>query len=91
MALTKWASFHCPGGCGETIKLSLNKNRKPSCMCSDNRANDNDGTASDHFGYSLYQRRQASWEPRGQPVTSRSFCPLPASARTRSALSLRHG
>lgn len=25
----KWACFHCPGGCGETIKLSLSKNRRP--------------------------------------------------------------
>ncbi|MDV4146480.1 DUF6527 family protein [Shimia sp. FJ5] len=25
----KWACFHCPSGCGETIKLSLSKNRMP--------------------------------------------------------------
>lgn len=25
----KWACFRCPGGCGETIKLSLSKNRRP--------------------------------------------------------------
>ena len=25
----KWACFNCPGGCGETIKLSLSKNRRP--------------------------------------------------------------
>lgn len=25
----KWACFHCPGGCGVTIKLSLSKNRTP--------------------------------------------------------------
>jgi hypothetical protein len=26
----KWACFRCPGGCGETILLSLNKSRRPS-------------------------------------------------------------
>ncbi|WP_353163382.1 DUF6527 family protein [Salinisphaera shabanensis] len=25
----KWACFRCPGGCGEAIKLSLNRNRRP--------------------------------------------------------------
>jgi Family of unknown function (DUF6527) len=25
----KWACFRCPGGCGETIKLSLSKNKRP--------------------------------------------------------------
>ncbi|MGB4950377.1 MAG: DUF6527 family protein [Rhizobiaceae bacterium] len=25
----KWACFRCPCGCGETIKLSLSKNRRP--------------------------------------------------------------
>ncbi len=25
----KWACFHCLGGCGETIKLSLSKNGRP--------------------------------------------------------------
>ena len=27
--IDKWACFHCPGGCGETIKLSLSQNRRP--------------------------------------------------------------
>ena len=25
----KWACFKCPGGCGETISLSLSKKRRP--------------------------------------------------------------
>lgn len=25
----KWACFHCPGGCGESILLSLNQKRHP--------------------------------------------------------------
>lgn len=28
-ALTKWACFRCPGGCGERIQLSLNSARRP--------------------------------------------------------------
>ena len=27
--IDKWACFACPGGCGETIMLSLSKNRRP--------------------------------------------------------------
>lgn len=27
--IDKWACFRCPGKCGETIKLSLSKNRRP--------------------------------------------------------------
>lgn len=28
--IDKWACFKCPGNCGETIKLSLSQNRRPS-------------------------------------------------------------
>ena len=28
-AIDKWACFKCPGNCGETIKLSLSKTRRP--------------------------------------------------------------
>ena len=27
--IEKWACMRCPGGCGETISLSLNPNRRP--------------------------------------------------------------
>lgn len=27
--IQKWACFKCPGGCGETISLSLSKKRRP--------------------------------------------------------------
>ncbi len=27
--ILKWACISCPGGCGETISLSLNPNRRP--------------------------------------------------------------
>lgn len=27
--IDKWACFSCPGGCGETLKLSLNSQRRP--------------------------------------------------------------
>jgi hypothetical protein len=28
--IEKWACFDCPGGCGERLSLSLNRDRRPS-------------------------------------------------------------